>query len=79
MLTEEQLEKVLNEVLNKHRSIDNERHALHHQYVELQMQKAETRQRIWNSVKASVYGWLIITIITALGWVGTKVYSIIRG
>lgn len=78
-VSEERLIEVLDEVLNKHREIDNDRHSVHHQFVEMEMQRREERHRRWEKVKVQVYGWGIITLLSALGWVGKKVYDITVG
>lgn len=69
-ISEEQLEKVLEKVLNSKRTIDNITHVAHHEFTAAWMIRWEARQKMWQRFKLSFIGGIAMTIVGALIWIG---------
>lgn len=68
------LKSIIKEAIHESQGIvvDEELHATHHQFIEMMMEKEERRIARWEKIRTQVYGW---GIITALGLIGSAVYS----
>jgi hypothetical protein len=74
-ITTEQVEEVLNRVLDARKRINDERHAKHHNYVEILIDRDRRRQELSDKVRQQVVGWgVIITVTGFLSMVGYSAY-----
>lgn len=63
----EALKEVLEEVLNKHREIDNVTHQTHHAFVQMCIEERAKRRELIDKIKAQVGGWVIISSLAGVG------------
>jgi hypothetical protein len=79
-ITKEELKQALSEALKE---IDHEfwtpeeieKYKIHRQYIALEMQKMERRQRLFENFKLSFVGGLALTFLAFLIWIGKLVLS----
>ena len=69
----QELLESFNDALNAGRSIDDETHRDHHEFVKVMIDKEKRSIDRSEKIKATVIGWFIITV---LGGVGTAVYHV---
>lgn len=72
-ISKKELEAVLEKVLNAKRTVDNETHGDHHEFLKMYIQRFESRQKMWQKFKMSAIGTLGAAIIGGLGWLGTLI------
>lgn len=72
-MNKEELTEAMREVLHEHRQIDDERHALHHEFLEMEIEKRERRKALFLRFKNSFVGGLALAILGFLGWIGKLV------
>lgn len=58
-----ELKSLMIEVLDERARIDPETHGRHHEYLDRWMQREAARAERIERIRASVYGWAIITFI----------------
>lgn len=75
-LSEQEIEQLSNSFIKKledSRTISDEKHRDHHRWIDLQIEKEQCRKAMWNRVKSTVIGALIVGAISGaasfLGWV----------
>ena len=73
-----QLKEALHEVLQEHRSVDEDQHKLHHDFLEGEIQRREERHAMWLKFQSSFIGGLALAILGALSWVGHLVLEAFR-
>ena len=74
-VTTDQIEEVFTRVLDARKKIDDERHAKHHNYVEILIERDRRRQELKDKVRQQVVGWGVIMTVTGfLGMVGYSTY-----
>ena len=78
MLTKLEIKQAIHEVLEEHRSLDEEQHSLHHAYIEAELRRREERHVMWLKFKSSFIGGLALGILGALGWLGTLILEALR-
>lgn len=69
-LSKEELRIALDEALNKKRTIDNETHTEHHEFLKAYMVRWEARQKMWQRFKTSFFGSIAMAIVGILMWIG---------
>lgn len=74
MLTKDDVQDAINEVMDERARIDQVTHVQHHQFIEMQIEEYQDKKRLRESVKKQVIGW---GVILALGGIGTAVYSFV--
>jgi hypothetical protein len=62
-MDKEILVSALREVLHEHRTIDDETHREHHEYIKAYIAKQKAKEDRVEKIKQHVIGWSIITII----------------
>lgn len=67
MADKDELKEALDEVLTARRSIDEETHRRHHDFVQDEIRRRQQRREFYGRIKGNVFGWLIITVIGGLG------------
>lgn len=72
------LKEALHEVLKERRSVDEDQHKLHHDYLEGEMKRRQERQAMWMRFQSSFIGGLALAILAALGWVGSVITAALR-
>lgn len=72
-ISEEQLDAALEKALNKKRTIDNETHAEHHDFMAAWIKRWEVRQKMWQRFKLSFIGGIAMAVVGALMWLGQLV------
>ena len=72
-ISEDKLEEILKRVLNSKHVVDNDTHALHHEFISAYMARWEKRQLMWQKFKLSFIGGVALAIVAGLGWVGNLV------
>ena len=58
----------ISQVLDERRSVPEQMHSDHHQFVGRLIQKDKKREALKQSLKQQVGGWSIITFITGIGY-----------
>lgn len=74
MLTKQDLQDAINEVMDERARIDQATHVQHHEFIEMLIEQYQEKKRVRESVKKQVIGW---GVILALGGVGTAVYTFV--
>lgn len=69
-MQKEELVTALKEVLHEHRQIDDEKHHLHHQFIDMEIDRREKRVEAFNKFKTSFIGGLGLAFLGFLGWLG---------
>jgi len=70
-LKKEDLIDALDEVLNKKRIIDDDTHKMHHEFIQMELERRENNKRLWMKFKLSAVGAIATGIVTGLMWVGS--------
>ncbi len=73
-----ELTEILREVLHEQRAIDDDKHELHHEFIEMELQRREARKKLWERFKLSFVGGVALAILAGLGWVGQLVLGAIK-
>lgn len=71
-ITKDDLKLALSEVLEERRTVEAETHAMHHTWIEAQIQKDRERIEMYAALKKAAATWLMIGILTALA---TKIWT----
>lgn len=66
---------VIHKTLDERDSIDRHTHRDHHRFISSLLKRREKNAELWEKIKSSVIGWLIIGFLSGLGWVGIMVYE----
>lgn len=74
-LNEQELKRLLHDVLTEYKAINDEVHAAHHAFIEMMITREERRVQRWESIKTQVGGWSIILI---LGFIGKTMWTFFR-
>lgn len=61
----------IRQILQEHRTIDNETHRDHHEFVKILITERKQRMDRHEKIRTQVYGWGIISL---LGIIGSAVY-----
>jgi hypothetical protein len=77
-ITKEELIEVLDQALNSRRTVDDELHRRHHEYIELELERRENRKRAWEKFRNSFIGGLAVAALGFLGWIGTLIIEWLR-
>jgi hypothetical protein len=77
-LTKRDLVEALDEVLNTRRTVDEDLHRRHHEYIEMELEKREQRKANWAKFRSSFIGGMALAVITGLGWIGTLILTWVR-
>ncbi len=64
------IKAALLEVLQENRSIDNDTHATHHDFVANQIQKLENRAKMVEKFKLSFIGTMAVGFASLMVWIG---------
>lgn len=59
--------KAVTQALDDRGTIEKSLHRKHHDYIDVLLVREQRRAERWESIKAHVYGWGIITAITGIG------------
>lgn len=62
-----EMKELLNEVLDERRTISEEKHVRHHDYLDYLEAKAKLKAERMEKIKTTVLGWFVITIIIGAG------------
>lgn len=73
-LTRDDLEQAVDAVLERRRGIPGDKHRVHHEFIEAEIERRRvkseqraSRAESWRRIRESVIGWLIITTLAAIG------------
>ena len=66
------------ELSDRQPSLDSERHADHHRWVELQIEACERRKAWRDKLSNSVVGGIILLAVSGLAWVGITTIRLLR-
>lgn len=69
----EELKVLLKEVLNEGRSVDDKQHKVHHEFIQMQIERYEKNALLWTKFKQSIVGTLATGLVAGLAWVGKLV------
>lgn len=74
-MEQEEIKRLLHDVLTEYKAINDEVHATHHAFIEMMIKKEERRIQRWETIKTQVGGWSIILI---LGFIGKTMWTFFR-
>lgn len=74
-MDKKELAEVLREVLHDHRQIDDDMHASHHAYIEMEMKRKERHSELLQKFKLSLVGTAAMAVVGFLIWVGKLVMT----
>lgn len=77
-ITKKDLADALDKALSKKRVIDDDTHILHHQYIEMELEKRENRKRLWMKFKLSLIGGIALSLLGFLGWLGKLIVEALQ-
>lgn len=77
-LTKRDLKEALDDALNARRTVDDDLHRRHHEYIEMELERKEAREANWAKFKNSFIGGLALAILGFLGWIGSLVIEAVR-
>jgi len=73
------IKKVMEEVLESHTTASSKLHEKHHAFIDILLDERKRKQERNEKIKAQVYGWGIITMITSiLSGIGYAMYHYIK-
>ncbi len=74
------LKKAIREVNSESSGgFDSKTHALHHQYIQMEIDRRQRRIALSEKIKAQIIGWSIISVISGiLALIGKAAYDIMR-
>jgi len=62
-----ELVEALREVLHENRTIIDEIHQEHHDYIALLLKREQRKEERWEKIKTQVFGWGAISFLSAIG------------
>ena len=71
-VSKKELIEALDEVLNKKRVIDDDTHKLHHQFIEMELEKRENRKLLIDKFRLSFVGGVALALLGFLVWAGKE-------
>lgn len=74
-LNEQELKRLLHDVLTEYKAINDEVHASHHAFIEMMITREERRVQRWETIKTQVGGW---GVILALGFIGKTMWTFFK-
>jgi len=75
-LTKEDMQDIIEAVMNRGRTIDNETHAAHHKYIEMELERHKNKKAMWMKFKMSMVGTIATAIVGWTVWVGTQIWDV---
>ena len=73
----EDLEETLIRILNDNRTIDNETHGKHHDYITSELNRRQRREEMAQKLKLSMIGTIGTALIGGMAWVGKLIFDAI--
>ena len=77
-LTKKDLVAVLEEALNKKRSIHESIHTAHHEFIQSEIERREDNKKLWMKFQTSIVGTIATGLIAGLLWLGTLVIEAVK-
>ena len=74
-INKEDLIDALREVLHEEREIEDDTHQLHHEFIEMELQRRESRKKLWERFKLSFVGGVALAVLGGLGWIGALILN----